>query len=166
MCQHRTMPEVIVRQMKEPEFDRWYEDSTRFMAASQVAAGNWPAEEALQRAHASRRGLLPHGRTTAGMLFLRALKPDGTPVGAVWLGPHPRGVPDCGFLYFIEIDEPHRGAGYGRALLKAAEEAARSQGANSLELNVFGSNDRAVQLYETSGYGIVTQQMRKTFDDR
>ncbi|MFI7600184.1 GNAT family N-acetyltransferase [Actinoplanes sp. NPDC049681] len=159
------MPEVSVREMQEREFDDWYEESTRFLAASQVAGGNWPAEEALERAHESRRALLPQGRATAGMVFLRALRPDGTPVGAVWLGlTHPRGVPDCAFLYFLEVGEAHRGAGYGRALLEAAEELARSRGANSLELNVFGYNDPAVRLYETAGYRVVTQQMRKSWD--
>ncbi|MBC8993576.1 N-acetyltransferase, partial [Micromonospora chalcea] len=31
----------------------------------------------------------------------------------------------------------------------------------ALELNVFGTNETARKLYETSGYRVVTQQMRK-----
>ena len=68
----------------------------------------------------------------------------------LWLGlSHPRGVPGCGFIYDIEVDEAHRRSGFGRALVAA-------------ELNVFGDNARAIRLYETSGYGVVTQQMRKS----
>ncbi|GGN72365.1 hypothetical protein GCM10010112_40580 [Actinoplanes lobatus] len=161
------MPELVVRPMGQSEFDQWYEASTRVLAASQVAAGNWSAEEALTLAHEARRALLPDRLATAGMLFLVGLLPDGTPVGSAWLGlTHPRGTPNCAFLYFIEVDEQHRGTGYGRVLLTASEDAARSHGVRSLELNVFGSNTPAIQLYETSGYGVVTQQMRKSLDEQ
>jgi ribosomal protein S18 acetylase RimI-like enzyme len=96
--------------------------------------------------------------------YLRAILADGTYIGVVWLGglTHPRGTPDCAFIYDIEIDEGHRGAGYGRALLTAAEDAVRSRGVGAVELNVFGDNARAIRLYQTSGYRVVTQQMRKS----
>jgi ribosomal protein S18 acetylase RimI-like enzyme len=38
----------------------------------------------------------------------------------------------------------------------------RSRGVGALELNVFGDNARAIRLYETFGYHVVTQQMRKS----
>jgi ribosomal protein S18 acetylase RimI-like enzyme len=86
-------------------------------------------------------------------------------VGQVWLGmTHPRDTPGCAFLYDIEVAEAHRGAGHGRALLAAAEEAVRARGASSLELNVFGDNTRAIRLYQTAGYHVVTQQMRKALE--
>ncbi|MEV0005724.1 GNAT family N-acetyltransferase [Micromonospora sp. NPDC050980] len=53
------------------------------------------------------------------------------------------------------------GEGLDRALLAAGERAARERGARALELNVFGANETAAQLYRTSGYRVVTQQMRK-----
>ncbi|OJF10120.1 GNAT family N-acetyltransferase [Couchioplanes caeruleus] len=157
------MPELIVRPMRESEFDEWNEATRKVLAASQVAIGNWSSENAPELARKARRDLLPDGLATEGMLFLKGLRPDGTPVGAAWLGlTHPRGVPDCAFLYFIHVDEAHRETGYGRALLSAAEEAALSHGMKSLELNVFGFNAPAIHLYETSGYRVVTQQMRKS----
>jgi GNAT superfamily N-acetyltransferase len=70
-----------------------------------------------------------------------------------------RGRRTRAFLHDIEVDEPHRGKGYGRALLTAAEEAARSRGVSALELNVFGGNATSIGLYESAGY-IVVQQMR------
>ncbi|GGQ50774.1 GNAT family N-acetyltransferase [Couchioplanes azureus] len=159
------MPELIVRPMHGSEFDEWNEATTRVLAAAQVAVGNWSSEDAPEMARRSRRELLPDGLATAGMLFLRGFRPDGIPVGAAWLGlTHPRGTPDCAFLYFIEVDEAHRGTGYGRALLSAAEEAALSQGVKSLELNVFGFNTPAIHLYESAGYRVVTQHMRKSLD--
>ncbi|MEV6601111.1 GNAT family N-acetyltransferase [Actinoplanes sp. NPDC051346] len=159
------MPELIARPMRENEFAQWNEETTRLLAASHVAVGNWSSEAAPELARKARRDVLPDGFATAGMLFLKGLQPDGTPVGSVWLGlTYPRGTPDCAFIYFIEVDEAHRGKGYGRALLSAAENVVRSRGVKSLELNVFGFNAAAIQLYETSGYGVVTQQMRKSLD--
>ncbi|NES30182.1 GNAT family N-acetyltransferase [Micromonospora terminaliae] len=157
------MPELIVRDMTRNEFEVWRDRTIRSYADEQVAAGNWSADEALELATRAHDVLLPDGFATAGMLFLRAVLPDGAHVGVSWLGlTHPRGAPDCAFIYDIEIDEAHRGAGYGRALLAAVEDAVRSRGVGRLELNVFRDNARAIRLYETSGYRVVTQQMRKS----
>jgi ribosomal protein S18 acetylase RimI-like enzyme len=149
--------------MTRDEFDEWRGGVIQAFAAEQVAAGNWSSEESIKLATKANDTLLPDGLATAGMLLLRAVLPDDTSVGTVWLGlTHPRGTPDCAFMYDIEIDAAHRGAGYGRALLAAAEDAVRSHGLGFLELNVFGDNARAIRLYETSGYEVVTQQMRKS----
>ena len=154
---------LIVREMTRNEFDQWRDSVVRAFADEQVAAGAWSADEAVARATQANDALLPEGFATAGMLFLRAGLPDGTSVGVLWLGlTHPRGTPGCAFIYDIEIDEAHRGAGYGRALLAAADDAVRSRGLDAIELNVFADNARAIRLYETSGYRVVTQQMRKS----
>lgn len=162
---HHAVPELIVRAMTRNEFEEWRDGTIRSFADEQVAAGNWPADEAIELATKANDVLLPDGFATAGMLFLRAALPDGACVGVSWLGlTHPRGAPDCAFIYDIEINEAYRGAGYGRALLAAAEDAVRSRGLGRLELNVFGDNARAIRLYETSGYRVVTQQMRKSLN--
>jgi GNAT superfamily N-acetyltransferase len=155
------MPEMTVRAMTETEFAAWQDVLAHAYADEQVASGNWAADEALDRARADSAARLPQGRETPGMLFLTGMRPDGEPVGRVWLAlEHPRGTADCAFLFDIEVDEPHRGQGYGRALLTAAEEAARSRGISALELNVFGANRTAIALYESAGYVVVQQQMR------
>jgi len=149
--------------MTRTEFDEWRDSVVRAFADEQAAAGTWSAEDATELAAKDNNALLPGGFTTPGMVFLGAYRCDGRRVGVLWLGlSHPRGKPDCGFIYDIEIDEPHRGSGYGRALLAAAEDAVRSRGIGALELNVFGENTRAIRLYEASGYHVVTQQMRKS----
>ena len=163
MWDHRLMGELIIRDMTRNEFDRWRDGAIRSFADEQVAAGIWSSDEAIELGNNANDALLPDGFATAGMRFLRAELPDGTYVGVLWVGlTHPRGASDCAFIYDIEIDEAHRGAGYGRALLAAAEDAVRAHGVGAVELNVFGDNTRAIRLYETSGYRIVTQQMRKS----
>jgi ribosomal protein S18 acetylase RimI-like enzyme len=162
MCQDRVMVELSVRAMTEVEFDQWRQSVAQAFATEQVAAGNWSPDEALELALRGNAALLPDGLATDGMLLLKGVRLDGTPVGVLWIGlNHPRGTRDCAFLYDIEVEQEYRGAGYGQALLAAGEDAVRARGVSALELNVFGDNRRAIRLYETSGYTVVTQQMRK-----
>jgi ribosomal protein S18 acetylase RimI-like enzyme len=153
---------VTLRPMTEAEFARFRQATARAFADELVATGGWSREEALERALQGSAELLPQGTATPGMLLFTALRDDGTPVGRLWLGlTHPRGVPDCAFVYDIEVAEAHRGGGLGRALLAAGEDVVRAHGVAAVELNVFGDNARAIGLYTSSGYRVVSQQMRK-----
>ncbi len=149
--------------MTESEFDEWQTELAEEYAADQVSAGRWTLEGAVQRALAENAELLPDGPETERMLTLRGIDSAGEPIGRAWVGlDHPRGAPGIAFLYDIEVVEQRRGGtGLGRALLEAVEAAAKRAGAVALELNVFGGNATAIALYETSGYRVVTQQMRK-----
>lgn len=156
------MTAVTVRPMTRAEFDAWQTELAERFAASQVAAGTWAVEGAVERALAQNAQTLPGGLDTERMLILRGVDAEAEPIGRAWVGlDHPRGVPGVAFLYDIEVLEARRGAGLGRALLAAVEEATRAAGASALELNVFGDNGVAISLYGSAGYRVVTQQMRK-----
>ncbi|MGI9822744.1 N-acetyltransferase family protein [Agromyces sp. Marseille-Q5079] len=156
------MTKVTVRRMTPAEFDHWQATLAEDYAREQVAAGRWPEDGAVQRAREENEQLLPDGLATARTLILRGIDADGDPVGVAWVAlDHPRGAPDVAFLYDIEVIPARRGHGLGRALLAAVEDAAEEAGAAALELNVFGGNRAAVALYGSSGYEVVTQQMRK-----
>lgn len=153
--------------MTSAEFGSWLAQIAEGYAEEQVAAGRWPSQGALERAHEENAQLLPQGLETPRMLVLQGVDADDEPVGHAWVSlDHPRGAPDIAFLYDIEVAPSRRGSGFGRALLAAVEEAAREAGAAALELNVFGRNHAAMSLYSSSGYEIVTQQMRKPLDPR
>jgi ribosomal protein S18 acetylase RimI-like enzyme len=162
MCHDLAMPEVSVRPMTHAEFDEWLHALARSFADAKVTAGSWVPEGAYEKALAANQALLPAGLATEDMLVLKGVRPDGTPVGQLWIGlRHPQGGAGCAFLYDIEVEPEFRGAGYGKALLAAAEEAVRAHGLRELELNVFGDNPVAIGLYATAGYRVVSQQMRK-----
>jgi ribosomal protein S18 acetylase RimI-like enzyme len=153
--------EVTVRTMTATEYDQWQHDLAVAYAEEKVTAGDWPEDGAYERALAENAALLPDGLDTDGMLLLVG-EAGGEPIGRLWIGlTHPRDVAGCAFLYDIEVGAAHRGRGLGRALLAAGEEATRSHGVDALELNVFGANPSAAELYRSSGYRLVTQQMRK-----
>lgn len=148
--------------MTAAEFDEWQTELAEDYATEQVATGRWPSDGAVERARAENAQLLPDGRKTERMLMFTGIASDGEPIGRAWVGlDHPRGAPGIAFLYDIEIVESKRGLGLGRSLLEAVEAATKQAGAAALELNVFGRNRVAIALYQSAGYDVVTQQMRK-----
>ncbi|GAA1792399.1 GNAT family N-acetyltransferase [Leucobacter iarius] len=156
------MTALTLRPMTDAEYSAWQIALARDYAAEKVEAGQWPEEGSVERARRENAELLPEGRSTRRMLLLTAVIPTGEAVGRVWIGlDHPRGVQGVAFLYDIEVHADRRGAGMGRALLEAAEGEARAEGATALELNVFGSNETARALYDSAGYAVMAQQMRK-----
>ena len=66
------------------------------------------------------------------------------------------------WVWNVEVDEPYRGRGLGRAAMVLAEDAACDHGATELGLSVFGHNPVARHLYESMGYVTKTVQMRKS----
>ena len=104
---------------------------------------------------------MPDGLDTAGQLLWR-LVADGQPVGWLWLAiPGQPGGPDMAWVNVVAVDEAFRGRGYGREAMLLAEAEARSRGMRSVGLNVHGSNTVARSLYESLGYQVTAQQMKK-----
>lgn len=79
-------------------------------------------------------------------------------------GPRPIGLVNCfeGFSTFaarpllnvhdIVVHRAHRGRGIARALLKAAEDEARTRGCCKLTLEVLSNNTSALATYERAGF--------------
>jgi ribosomal protein S18 acetylase RimI-like enzyme len=153
--------DLEIRAMTQEEFRPYRQRAIGEYAAENVRAGNWNPEEAEQRAARETDELLPDGVETAGMVLLVGETASGV-AGLVWAGP--ASADRSGWwIYDIEVVPAQRGRGYGRALLEAAEREAQRRGAESIGLNVFGGNDAARGLYESSGYEVSATQMRKRF---
>lgn len=156
------MAKVTLQPMTPSEFADWRTYSIQGYAQAHVTAGTYPQDEAVERSTGEFDVLLPEGLDSPQMLLFTARDENAVKVGMVWVSLiHPRGAPDSAFVYDIEVDAEHRGKGYGRALLAAAEDEVRQRGIGAMALNVFGDNPVAIELYTTSGYRVTTQQMRK-----
>lgn len=156
------MADLHLRPMTETEFEAYLRRAVSGYAAEHVAAGDWAAEDAEVRAAADTAQLLPAGLETEDMLFYMAEAGDGEVVGWVWLCLRtPHGERAIAWIYDIEVVADQRGKGYGRALLAAAEAELRVREVPAVALNVFGSNEVAQRLYATSGYELMSQQLRK-----
>jgi ribosomal protein S18 acetylase RimI-like enzyme len=154
------MAELRIRPMTPAEFEMFRAESVRGYAAAQVEAGSWPAEGAEGRAEEQTAQLLPRGLETPGMLLLTGEDPAGEPVGMVWIALRHEEL-GTAWIFQITVAPAHRGKGYGRALLRAAEAETARRGGGVLGLNVHGGNHVARALYESSGYEIASLHMRK-----
>jgi ribosomal protein S18 acetylase RimI-like enzyme len=107
---------------------------------------------------------LPQGLGTPGHWLYVVESPAGERVGVLWLAELEQGGHRNCFIYDIEIDESHRGHGYGRDAMLLAEGEARKHGLHRMALNVFGGNEVARNLYRSLGYVETSVQMAKELD--
>ena len=151
---------LTLEPMTAERFIVWNEQHVVDFSRDKVDAGNWPEEGAVERAARENADLLPQGVSTPGHdLFIGLV--DGEEVGFLWLFTDPALQPPETFIYDIEVVEGRRGQGHGRDLLEAAEGWCADHSIAVLKLHVFGSNDAAISLYESSGFEITNLNMAK-----
>ena len=77
---------------------------------------------------------------------------DGRVVGTVSTGGRGHVMPGSLRLFALDVGPEFRRRGVGTALVEAVERRARSEGLESVNLEVTLDNDRAIRLYEALGY--------------
>ena len=157
MSSPKTPPPVTLRPPTDEEFEVWRIRSVETFAGDMGPAQGLDPAAALETSYQEIDRLLPDGRDTENQLVWLAHH-DGEPVGSLWISTQ-KPIP---FIYMIDVLTGHRGKGYGRSIILAGEDECRRRGYEHLDLNVFGSNTTAVGLYDSLGYVVTTQQMRKT----
>ena len=73
---------------------------------------------------------------------------DGQPVGFTLFAPRPQTLE----VFYLAVDPGAWGRGVGSQLLFSVEDHARALGRGTLELWVIHDNDRAIAVYERSGW--------------
>ncbi|AGL18383.1 GCN5-like N-acetyltransferase [Actinoplanes sp. N902-109] len=147
--------------MTSSEFDSVVDTAFADYLTARVAGGVIRQEDAAADIQQQRKQYLPDGVATEHMLLYIG-EADGERIGWIWLAlPGGANHPDTAWVYFVVVDDAHRGKGYGRGLMLAAERELVQRGVRRLGLNVFGANETAIRLYERLGYQVVTQQMTK-----
>lgn len=147
--------------MTPAEFDSTIDTAFESFVAKLVDTGQISREQAPAEIRRRREAHLPDGLDTEHMLLFIG-EVDGERIGWLWLAlpgaPHHA---DTAWVYNVAVDEAHRGKGYGKGLMLAAERELAGRGVGRLGLNVFGSNKTAISLYERLGYQVTSQQMSK-----
>ena len=141
-------------------FPAWRERSSRDYESDLVVMGE-TAEIAQRRAQASLDGAFPEGHPTPENAVFDVIDDAGSTVGYLWVGRDTSDDSSAWWVWDIVINSEQRGRGLGRATMQAAESYARSRGARTLGLNVFGFNQTARSLYESLGYETTAIKMRK-----
>ncbi len=152
-----TPPPVTLRAMTDAEYAGWQDRNAQSFAAGIGPLRGLDGEAAIAFARAEVDKLLPDGLGTDKHLLWTAFAGDGTLVGSLWISV----LTPVPYIYGVEVAEAQRGKGYGRSIMVAAEEECRLRGYTQLDLNVFGNNATAINLYESLGFETVSQMMRK-----
>jgi len=129
----------------------------------------------------SRIPLLPTLRRVAFTSHVRVLTAeDGTLLGAATLTPHEieyynedwfSPAPAAFYLRSMSIHPALQGRGYGRQLMRLAEEEAQQAGASALRLDAYVGPGGASGFYEACGYtkvftGVFSHAMLDVFEKR
>ncbi|MEH0825374.1 MULTISPECIES: GNAT family N-acetyltransferase [unclassified Micromonospora] len=154
------MATIRLEPMTDEQYVRYRERAADDYAENIAASGLLPPTEARNKAREDYARLLPDGRRTEGHRLWTAY--DGADeVGVLWLHTQQRSDGLHAFIYDIEVREQLRRRGYGRAMIRAAEQVCREVGVVSIGLNVFGFNTGARALYEQLGFEVTAVQMAK-----
>lgn len=147
--------------MTSSEFESVIDIAFAGFLAEWVNTGQIRQEDVPAETQRQRDQYLPDGLETELMLLFIG-EVEGERVGWIWLAlPGAPNHPDTAWVYSLEVDEPYRGRGYGKGLMRAAERELVQRGVGKLGLNVFGHNRSAIGLYENLGYQVISQQMSK-----
>ena len=146
--------------MTKSEFEAYLEIAIPEYAQDKTQAGDWSADEALERSSKDYHGLLPQGvQTENNYLFSIQVEDSGEKIGMIWMKHEaPR---KHGFIYDVSLDKAQRGKGYGKQTMLALEEKARELGLETISLHVFAKNVIAMKLYSRLGYEVTSQNMTK-----
>lgn len=124
------------------------------MGAGESRENAWAASAAQQEQ------LFPGGVPAEGQ-HVMSLVLDGEPIGALWMGRPLGGSEDTWYVFYVEVDEAHRGKGLGRQAMQAAEAWTVEHGGQRIALNVFGQNVVARGLYDSLGFQVMATSMFK-----
>ena len=152
-------PTVTLRPMAEEEYQHlrsWLDEDYAQEVAKAMGVS---IEEGREAARKQLGELLPEGLKSEGHHFWKITTESGDAVGDLWVLVEP--AKERAFIYFIGIDEAYRGKGYSRAAMQTLEITVKPMGVSRIDLNVFGDNTTAINLYQSLGYQVLGMGMRK-----
>ena len=145
-------PAITLDAMSEDEFAEFIVWVVRDQVVQQTRTGRWAAEDALNYAKGEVMLVLPQGLQTPDT-YIYAVRDalTGERVGSLWLMLRRRARMTETYVYNLVVEEPKRGLGYGRAMMRATADWAREHGTATVGLHVFGHNAPARALYRSLG---------------
>ena len=141
-------------------FPSWQERCHAEYTADLIAAGETP-QAADRHATDSLERAFPTAAPTADNAVFDLVHDTAGAVGYLWIGRDNSGDDTSWWVWDVVVEPEYRGKNYGRTAMQLAEDHARSAGARTLGLSVFGHNTAARGLYESVGYETTTVKMRK-----
>ncbi|MGY3743405.1 GNAT family N-acetyltransferase [Leuconostoc inhae] len=145
--------------MNPSHFQQYINFAVNDYATEKVAAGTWTTETAQKNAQLTYDRLLPHGLETPNNFFYSIFN-DSEIIGYIWFGTDNENS-STAFIFDFEIYKAYQNKGFGSKTLDLVSRETKNMGFTSLGLHVFGSNSRAIHVYQKSGFSITDIKMQK-----
>ena len=143
--------DLRLRAVRPDEYAAWRAVEMDEYARDIAENGSTPPAAARVKAERDMEEILPNGLDTPRH-FAFVLTHGERSVGRLWLSEREIDGRRSLFIFDIQVDEVHRGRGFGRAAMQLAEREALVRDIHRIELNVFGGNTVARGLYRSLGY--------------
>lgn len=148
-----------LRPMKLDEFQKYLSFAVNEYAEEKIQAGTWQRNNALAYSEQTYNRLLPNGLETSGNYFY-SIYDDRNIVGYIWVGTDSENESNA-FIFDFEIYKQYQNKGLGSKAIILAEQEAKNMGFSTIGLHVFGSNQRAIHVYQKNNYDITDIKMQK-----
>ncbi|MEZ4742819.1 MAG: GNAT family N-acetyltransferase [Bdellovibrionota bacterium] len=153
---------LMLVKMTEDDLSRYLENAISKYAHEKMKGEGLTEGEAYKISKDSYSSLLPDGIHSKNQyLFNVVEEKTEIKIGILWIAEKANGDRKYAYIYDIEINEDHRGKGYGKKVMHLLEDKVKSMNLNSIGLHVFGHNTTAISLYEKMGYRTTNRVMRK-----
>ncbi|WP_311407426.1 GNAT family N-acetyltransferase [Liquorilactobacillus uvarum] len=148
-----------LEKMSAKDYENYIMATIKEYAAEKEAAGAWSAGEALRLAKEEYQRLLPDGLKTKENYFYTFSDTQKT-IGYLWFAKNPVQEEDA-FIYDFAIDSEFQNRGFGTQAMAKVLVEARNLGFKKIGLHVFGSNQRAIHVYQKLGFITTDITMRR-----
>jgi ribosomal protein S18 acetylase RimI-like enzyme len=146
--------------LTQEQFNHFLEISIPAFAQSKVESLEWSIDTALDQSRMAFNQLLPLGLNTSDQLLWGLYEKDQY-VGWAWIQLNFKALVKTAFVYEFRIFDEHQNQGYGKKALAMIFSALKEKEVQHLYLHVFGFNQKALHLYQNSGFEVVDLTLRK-----
>ena len=154
----------VLRPITEAEFAAWRDAVIPGYAQEKVRSGDWPPENAVDRARTQLDELLPQGAATRDNCLFTITGPVDEPVGTLWFAVKERGGRRVAYIYDVVIAPQYRRQGHAARAFAALEQKVAHLGLEGIALHVFGHNQAAHSRYVKLGFVETDITMFKPID--
>ena len=151
---------ISFQNLTEKDFQDFLEFSVKDYAEQSIKAGRVLEEESEKWSKGEFDYLLPQGLETPNQFIYNIVLDEKETIGTIWFsGRIEKG--DRAFLNNIQIQEKHRGKGYGKLAMMELEAEVKRKGFTEIDLHVYSWNTVAINLYRKLNFEEKSLILRK-----
>ena len=147
-----------LQEMDLTDFKKYLSTAAQNYAKEKVSVGTWLPKDALEKAQTEFKNLLPNGLKTPENYLFNIIN-EQKKIGFVWIARYQDG--ESAFIYDFEIYTAFQNQGLGTQAMQLIFVKVKELGFKTLNLHVFGNNERAAHVYKKCGFYITDISMQR-----